>query len=70
MQVVNAEFVSNSATRGGAVYLSGASITIINSHFSNNAARTTGGAMYSENQSALTVLNTTFSSNTAGACSA
>lgn len=67
MQVINSRFAANSASRGGAIYSSGASVTVMNSQFSGNAARTTGGALYCADQSALTVLNTTFTNNMAGA---
>ena len=66
LQVVNSRFAANSASRGGAIYSSGASVTIMNSQFGGNIARTTGGAMYIAEGSALTVLNSTFSNNMAG----
>ena len=59
--------MQNTAERGGAIYASGAMLSIVNSEFSANSARTTGGAAYTADASALTVLNTTFTSNTAGA---
>ena len=67
LQVVNSRFAANSASRGGAIYSEGASVTIIASQFSGNIATTTGGAMYMAEQSALTVLNSTFTGNIAGA---
>lgn len=66
LQIVNSRFAANSASRGGAIYSSGASVAIMNSQFGGNTARTTGGAMYIAEGSALTVLNTTFSNNMAG----
>lgn len=67
LQVVNSRFAANSASRGGAIYSEGASVTILNSQFTGNVATTTGGAMYVAEQSALTILNSTFSGNIAGA---
>lgn len=66
LQVVNSRFAANSASRGGAIYSEGASLTIMNSQFNGNTATTTGGAMYVAQQSALTILNSTFSGNIAG----
>ncbi|CAL5218757.1 g474 [Coccomyxa viridis] len=66
VQVVNSRFAANSASRGGAIYSEGASLTIMNSQFNGNTATTTGGAMYVAQQSALTILNSTFSGNIAG----
>ncbi len=65
--MVNSRFAANSASRGGAIYSEGATLTITNSQFSGNTATTTGGAMYVAQQSALTILNSTFSDNLAGA---
>jgi predicted outer membrane repeat protein len=64
--VVNSQFVGNSAARGGAIYASAAALSIVNSAFRANAARTTGGAVYTADASSLTLLNTTFSANSAG----
>ena len=52
--------------RGGAIYTSGSSLSIINSQFTQNSARTTGGAVYNADASAVTLLNSTFTENTAG----
>lgn len=67
LQIVNSQFNSNAATRGGAIDSSGATVSIINSAFSANHAHSTGGAVWLADASALTVLNTTFSANVAGA---
>ena len=67
MQVVNSRFAANSASRGGAIYAEGASVTVMNSQFSGNTARTTGGALYCTSQSQLTIMNSTFTANMAGA---
>ena len=67
MQVINSRFAANSASRGGAIYAEGASVTVMNSQFSGNTARTTGGALYCASQSQLTIMNSTFTANMAGA---
>ena len=67
MQVINSRFAANSASRGGAIYAEGASVTVMNSQFSGNIARTTGGALYCASQSQLTIMNSTFTANMAGA---
>ena len=66
VQIVNSQFVANSATRGGAMYASSAMLSIVNSAFTGNTGRTTGGAVYASDSSALTLLNSTFTANTAG----
>ena len=66
VQIVNSQFIGNSAVRGGAIFASGATLSIVNSAFRGNTARTTGGATYTADSSSLTLLNSTFTGNTAG----
>lgn len=72
VQITNTGFYSNTTTdgasQGGAISAdSDYRITISNSTFMNNLAKTRGGAIngFSDNQSLITVTNSTFFSNTA-----
>jgi predicted outer membrane repeat protein len=67
LTAVNCVFLSNSASRGGAIY-SSSSITITNCTFFSNKATDDGGAIYSSSSSSsssITATNCLFSNNTA-----
>ena len=62
----NCTFSSNSAYRGGAVYIDQADQSLSGSSFSNNTAGENGGGMYSGTGSdAFSITNCTFTGNTA-----
>ena len=61
----NAQFINNSAYKGGAIYVILSSVTITSATFQNNSANYRGGAIYVFN-STFTIKNgASFSSNTA-----
>ncbi|MBX7076904.1 MAG: Ig-like domain repeat protein [Methanobacteriaceae archaeon] len=68
LQVINCNFINNTAIGGAAaIYSKGNSLNIINSTFANNAAKGTnigGGAIYCENN--LNVTDSTFENNSIG----
>jgi CSLREA domain-containing protein len=64
LTVIRSTFSGNSATFGAAVQSDGASMTIANSTFAGNGGEQ-GGAVYAGQASAITILNTTVSGNTA-----
>ena len=60
------QFLNNGASRGGALYGGGASITLVDTLLSGNSASTTGGAVFTELGGSLTVQTSNFTNNQAG----
>ena len=58
------QVTSESTLRGGALYLSSSKLFLYGCQFEENAADT-GGVLFSENQSSITIKNSTFTSNVA-----
>ena len=68
MTITNSTFVSNSAVNGGAITDYEGSSNISNSTFTDNSAAQLGGALYSHDPVATTIINnSTFSDNGASA---
>lgn len=64
--VSNSTFMENSASSGGALYTDQASLKVIGSTISNNAATDAGGgAIYAENDSYLSIESSTVAANSA-----
>jgi large repetitive protein len=63
--LTNVRFGGNSASQGGAVYYGGASLSITDCTFTDNAA-SGGGAVSQNGEGTLTILRSTFDTNTGG----
>ena len=62
----NCQFIANGATRGGAIYGGAANLTLVNTLLSDNFARTTGGAIFTEFGGALLIETSNLTRNQAG----
>lgn len=67
--ISSSSFTDNKAGHGGAIFLDGGNIRVIDSVFINNTARRGGGAIFSRRERArIVIYNTTFNNNSALFC--
>jgi len=63
LTILNSRFNSNQGTYGGAIRAETGSLVVRDSTFSGNVSSSSGGAMYLENNIAVTISGSTFSGN-------